>query len=263
MPMREFLEDLNDEAEKADPVKQAQLLSKPQLPKRFYKQASVAEKDGGFAVLLDGKTVKTPARNGLVLPNRILAEIIASEFEAQQHTIDPAKMPATRLVNSIVDGVKQNMEAVLDEIVKFVSNDMLFYRAGSPKELVKRQHLHWDPVLEWVQKKYGARFILTQGVMFVEQPDDSISAIRAHLRHIDSPYVLAALHSITTLCGSALLALAVAEGGLNLQEAWKLAHLDEDWTIEHWGEDVQATRKRAYHQAEYEAAVSVLASFKK
>lgn len=261
--MREFLEDLNDEAEKADPVKQAQLLSKPQLPKRFYKQASVAEKDGGFAVLLDGKTVKTPARNGLVLPNRILAEIIASEFEAQQHTIDPAKMPATRLVNSIVDGVKQNMEAVLDEIVKFVSNDMLFYRAGSPKELVKRQHLHWDPVLEWVQKKYGARFILTQGVMFVEQPDDSISAIRAHLRHIDSPYVLAALHSITTLCGSALLALAVAEGGLNLQEAWKLAHLDEDWTIEHWGEDVQATRKRAYHQAEYEAAVSVLASFKK
>ncbi|WP_297327857.1 ATP12 family protein [uncultured Bartonella sp.] len=261
--MREFLEDLNDEAEKADPVKQAQLLSKPQLPKRFYKQASVAEKDGGFAVLLDGKTVKTPARNGLVLPNRILAEIIASEFEAQQHTIDPAKMPATRLVNSIVDGVKQNMEAVLDEIVKFVSNDMLFYRAGSPKELVKRQHLHWDPVLEWVQKKYGARFILTRGVMFVEQPDDSISAIRAHLRHIDSPYVLAALHSITTLCGSALLALAVAEGGLNLQEAWKLAHLDEDWTIEHWGEDVQATRKRAYHQAEYEAAVSVLASFKK
>ena len=261
--MREFLEDLNDEAEKADPVKQAQLLSKPQLPKRFYKQASVAEKDGGFAVLLDGKTVKTPARNGLVLPNRILAEIIASEFEAQQHTIDPAKMPATRLVNSIVDGVKQNMEAVLDEIVKFVSNDMLFYRAESPKELVKRQHLHWDPVLEWVQKKYGARFILTQGVMFVEQPDDSISAIRAYLRHIDSPYVLAALHSITTLCGSALLALAVAEGGLNLQEAWKLAHLDEDWTIEHWGEDVQATRKRAYHQAEYEAAVSVLASFKK
>lgn len=261
--MREFLEDLNDEAEKADPVKQAQLLSKPQLPKRFYKQASVAEKDGGFAVLLDGKTVKTPARNGLVLPNRILAEIIASEFEAQQHTIDPAKMPATRLVNSIVDGVKQNMEAVLDDIVKFVGNDMLFYRAGSPKELVKRQHLHWDPVLEWVQKKYGARFILTQGVMFVEQPDDSISAIRAHLRHIDSPYVLAALHSITTLCGSALLALAVAEGGLNLQEAWKLAHLDEDWTIEHWGEDVQATRKRAYHQAEYEAAVSVLASFKK
>lgn len=263
MTMREFLEDLNDEAEKADPVKQAQLLSKPQLPKRFYKQASVAEKDGGFAVLLDGKTVKTPARNGLVLPNRILAEIIASEFEAQQHTIDPAKMPATRLVNSIVDGVKQNMEAVLDEIVKFVGNDMLFYRAESPKELVKRQHLHWDPVLEWVQKKYGARFILTQGVMFVEQPDDSISAIRAHLRHIDSPYVLAALHSITTLCGSALLALAVSEGGLNLQEAWKLAHLDEDWTIEHWGEDVQATRKRAYHQAEYEAAVSVLASFKK
>lgn len=261
--MREFLEDLNDEAEKADPAKQAQLLSKPQLPKRFYKKPSVMEKDGGFAVLLDGKTVKTPARNELVLPNRILAEIIAGEFDAQEHTIDPAKMPATRLVNSIIDGVEQNMDAVLDDIIKFVGNDMLFYRAESPKELVERQHLHWDPVLDWVQKKYGARFILTQGVMFVEQPDDSISAIRAHLQHIGSPFVLAALHSMTTLCGSALLALAVADGGLNFQDAWKHAHLDEDWTIEHWGEDAEASKKRAYHQAEYEAAVSVLASFKK
>lgn len=261
--MREFLEDLNDEAENADPIRKAQLLSKQQLPKRFFKQASVAEKDGGFAVLLDGKTVKTPARNKLVVPNKILAEIIANEFEAQHHTIDPAKMPATRLVNSIIDGVEQNMDAVLDDILKFVGNDMLFYRAESPKELVARQHHHWDPILDWVQKKYGARFILTQGVMFVEQPDDSISTIRSHLQNIKSPYVVAALHSITTLCGSALLALAVSEGFLNLQDAWKLAHLDEDWTIEHWGEDAEATKQRAYHQAEYEAAVSVLASFKK
>ena len=258
--MREFLEELNDEAEKSDPVKQAQLLSRRELPKRFYKNAAVEQEGGTFAVVLDGKTVKTPARNKLVLPNEALARMVACEFNAQKQTIDPAKMPITRLVNSIIDGVIDHMEAVRDEILEFAGNDMLFYRADSPKELAERQHLHWDPVLEWIHQNYGARFMLTEGVMFVKQPDESILAIENALKAVDSPYVLAALHSITTLCGSALLALAVWKGKINLSQAWQLAHLDEDWTIEHWGEDQEAATKRAYHQAEYEAAVSVIAA---
>jgi len=110
--MREFLQELNDDAEKADPVKQAQLLSKRELPKRFYKEAFVKEVGGEFAVVLDGKTVKTPARHKLVLPNRALAEMVAHEFNSQRQTIDPAKMPVTRLVNSILDGVVDNMDVV-------------------------------------------------------------------------------------------------------------------------------------------------------
>ena len=214
--MRELLQELNDDAEKADPVKQAQILSKRELPKRFYKEASVKEVGGEaggeegreFAVVLDDKTVKTPAR----------------------------------------------------DILEFVGNDMLFYRADSPKELVERQHHHWDPVLDWIRNNYGARFMLTEGVMFVKQPEGSISAIRDALEAIESPYVLAALHSITTLCGSALLALAVWKGKISLAEAWQIAHLDEDWTVEHWGEDAEAKEKRAYHQAEYEAAAAVIAA---
>ena len=258
--MRELLQELNDDAEKADPVKQAQILSKRELPKRFYKEASVKEEGGEFSVVLDGKTVKTPARHKLVLPNRALAEIVAHEFSSQRQTIDPAKMPVTRLVNSILDGVVDNMDVVRQDILEFVGNDMLFYRADSPKELVERQHRHWDPILEWIRKDYGARFMLTEGVMFVKQPEGSISAIRDALEAIESPYVLAALHSITTLCGSALIALAVWKGKISLPEAWKLAHLDEDWTIEHWGEDAEAKEKRAYHRAEYEAAAATIAA---
>ncbi|WP_279098829.1 ATP12 family chaperone protein [Bartonella apis] len=258
--MREFLLELNDEAEKVDPVKQAQLLSKRELPKRFYKEAFVKDEGGEFSVVLDGKTVKTPARHKLVLPNRALAEMVAHELNSQQQTIDPAKMPVTRLVNSILDGVVDNLDVVRHDILEFVGNDMLFYRADSPKELVERQHHHWDPILEWIRKDYGARFMLTEGVMFVKQPDDSISAIGEALEAIESPYVLAALHSITTLCGSALIALAVWKGKISLPEAWKLAHLDEDWTIEHWGEDAEAKEKRAYHQAEYEAAAATIAA---
>ena len=262
--MRELLQELNDNAEKADPVKQAQILSKRELPKRFYKEAFVkevgGEEGGEFAVVLDGKTVKTPARHKLVLPSRALAEMVAHEFNSQQQTIDPATMPVTRLVNSILDGVVDNMDVVRQDILEFVGNDMLFYRADSPKELVERQHRYWDPILEWIRKDYGARFMLTEGVMFVKQPDDSISTIGEALEAIESPYVLAALHSITTLCGSALIALAVWKGKISLPEAWKLAHLDEDWTIEHWGEDAEAKEKRAYHQAEYEAAAATIAA---
>ena len=258
--MRELLQELNDEAEKVDPVKQAQLLSKRELPKRFYKEAFVKEVGGEFLVVLDGKTVKTPARHKLVLPDRALAEMVAHEFSSQRQTIDPAKMPVTRLVNSILDGVVDNMDVVRQDILEFVGNDMLFYRADSPKELVERQHRYWDPILEWIRKDYGARFMLTEGVMFVKQPDDSISTIGEALEAIESPYVLAALHSITTLCGSALIALAVWKGKISLPEAWKLAHLDEDWTIEHWGEDAEAKEKRAYHQAEYEAAAATIAA---
>ena len=258
--MREFLQELNDEAEKADPVKQAQLLSKRELPQRFYKEASVKEAGGEFSVVLDGKTVKTPARHKLVLPSRALAEMVAHEFNSQRQIIDPAKMPVTRLVNSILDGVVDNLDVVRHDILEYVGNDMLFYRADSPKELVERQHRYWDPILEWIRKDYGARFMLTEGVMFVKQPDDSISAIGEALEAIESPYVLAALHSITTLCGSALIALAVWKGKISLPEAWKLAHLDEDWTIEHWGEDAEAKEKRAYHRAEYEAAAATIAA---
>ncbi|CAM1645330.1 ATP12 family chaperone protein [Bartonella apis] len=258
--MRELLQELNDDAEKADPVKQAQILSKRELPKRFYKEAFVKEVGGEFSVVLDGKTVKTPARHKLVLPNRALAEIVAHEFSSQRQTIDPAKMPVTRLVNSILDGVVDNMDVVRHDILEFAGNDMLFYRADSPKELVERQHHHWDPVLDWIRKDYGARFMLTEGVMFVKQPDDSISTIGEVLEAIESPYVLAALHSITTLCGSALIALSVWKGKISLTEAWEIAHLDEDWTIEHWGEDAEAKEKRAYHQAEYEAAAATIAA---
>lgn len=261
--MRDFLEELNNDAAKNDPIKQAQILSKRELPKRFYKNASVENVDGEFRVVLDGKLVKTPARNKLVFPNRTLAEIVANEFNLQEKKIDPAKMPATRLVNTIIDNVRQNMSTVCDDIVTFVGNDLLFYRADAPRELVERQKRHWDPVLDWVQENYGARFILTEGVMFVAQPEASIAIIQSHLQRIKSPYVLAALHSVTTLCGSALLALALWQGHLSLQEGWQLAHLDEDWTIEHWGEDKEAAISRNYHKAEYEAALAILATFDK
>lgn len=259
--MREILEYFDKDSEDSDPVKKAQTLSARQLPKRFYESVSVEKRNENYAVLLDGRPVKTPARRDLFVPNAVLADMIAREFDLQELVIDPAKMPVTRLVNTVIDGIADDMQAVFEDLLRFVANDMLFYRASTPKELVERQNRAWDPVLDWAADKMGARFILAEGVMHVEQPRDAVTAVSNHLRQIESPYVLAALHTMTTLSGSALLALAVQSGAIGFKQAWDLAHLDEDWTIEHWGEDHEARDRRAYKMAEFVAAVSILAAF--
>ncbi len=241
-----------------DPVRRAQIQSKLPLPKRFYKEAAVVEHNGTFAIELDGRAVKTPVRQMLALPTRSAAQLIADEFAAQEKEIDPARMPATRIANTAIDGVAHDPQAVLEDVLRFASSDMLCYRAGSPERLVDRQTQLWDPVIDWAASKLGARFVLAEGVMHVEQPREALTAFSVHLGQFGDPFAIAALHTITTLTGSAILALAVARGEITGDEAWKLAHVDEDWTIEHWGEDAEAAARRAVREREMAAAVKML-----
>ncbi|TXR50617.1 ATP12 family chaperone protein [Phyllobacterium endophyticum] len=247
-------QDLSD----PDPVRRAQIQSKLPLPKRFYKVAAVGEHDGKFTVELDGRVVKTPARQTLALPTRAAAQLIADEFSAQEKDIDPARMPATRLANTAIDGVANDRQAVLEDVLRFASSDMLCYRAGSPQRLVDRQTALWDPIIDWAASDLGARFVLAEGVMPVEQPREALSAFSVHLGQIKDPFAVAALHTITTLTGSAILALAVAKDEISGEEAWKLGHVEEDWTIEQWGEDAEASARRLIRKREMLAAVAIL-----
>ncbi len=249
--------------EKIDPHELARRDLKKALPRRFYKEASVAEEDGRFALALDGRRARTPARNMLAVPSRDLADRIALEWGAQTDVIDPATMPLTRIVNSALDGVAREMEAVADEVVKYAGSDLLCYRASDPRSLIAEQAAAWDPVLAWVRERHGARFMLAEGVMFVEQTQAASEAVRkavaSSVGESDAaPLRLAALHVITTLTGSALLALAVAQGFLNLEDAWKAAHVDEDFQIRNWGEDFEAAARRERRWAEMQAAGALL-----
>lgn len=228
-----------------------------QLPKRFYEKAEVAESEGGFAVHLDGRPVKTPARNLLLLPTRAAAQIVADEFAAQEKLIDPGKMPATRLVNTAIDGIAQDPQAVFEDILRFAGTDMLCYRADSPQELVSRQTENWDPLIDWMES-LGARFALAEGVMHVEQPREAIAAFSVHMAGFKDPLALAALHTMTTLMGSAIIALAVAKGEISAEKGWAIAHIDEDWTIEHWGSDAEAIERRKNREIEMMVAARLL-----
>ena len=235
---------------------------RPALPKRFYKAASVATlatagSAARYGIQLDGRAVKTPKKRLLEVHNKAFADAIAAEWAAQDKLIDPATMPLTRIANTAIDAVADMMADVSADIAKFAGSDLLCYRAEGPQALVARQAAAWDPVLTWAHKDLGACFILAQGIVPVKQPPRSLEQIAKALESYDA-FQLSSLHIITTLTGSALLALAFARGALTRDAVWACAHVDEDWQIEQWGEDEEAQVRRAGRAREFAAAAQVL-----
>ncbi|WP_427022917.1 ATP12 family chaperone protein [Aureimonas ureilytica] len=234
------------------------LPARPELPKRFYKEVALVEDEGGFVIRLDGRPVRTPSRAALRVPARRVAEELAAEWERQATHIDPATMPMTRLVNTVLDGVAPDPQSVADDLGRYAETDLLAYRAAEPERLAQRQAEGWDPVIGWAEAKTGESFARGVGVMFVAQPASTVEALRALVRAEADPFRLAALHQVTTLTGSLLLALALADGFLEVERAWALAHIDEDWNIEQWGEDAEAQARRANRYEDMRMAALML-----
>jgi len=221
--------------------------------RRFYAGVDVAREAGGFRLLLDGRVVRTPARNILEVTTRPLADAIAAEWASQGERIDPARMPLTGLANSALDGVRGREGAVIDEIVQYAGADLVCYRATCPRELEDLQREHWDPLLAWLKGEIGARLATTEGVVHIAQPAPAIRAIEDALGAFDA-FALTALHNMVTLTGSAVLALALVHAKLRPGEAWSAAHVDENWQIARWGEDGEAAERRQQRWREFEAS---------
>jgi chaperone required for assembly of F1-ATPase len=236
---------------------------RPSLRARFYREVTVrdATQEDGFSILLDGRPVRTPAKKLLAAPIPDLAQRIAAEWAAQGETIDPVAMPLTRLANAIVDSVLAAPAPVAAEIEKYLRSDLVFYRASGPDGLVALQRRHWDPLMEWARDALGARFALAQGTLYVPQPAQAIAAAARAIPHgaeAREAWRLGALNVVTTLTGSALIALALDAGRLTPDAAWAAAHVDEDWNLDYWGRDVLALKRRAFQFAEMQAAATVL-----
>ncbi|MDH7794459.1 MULTISPECIES: ATP12 family protein [unclassified Beijerinckia] len=265
-PERDLLRDLlPTTGENIDPVEMARRDQRKALPRRFYKNADTREEDGQFTLVLDGRPALTPARNQLAVPDARLAQLLVAEWEAQKEVIDPSAMPLTRLVNSALDGVARDIAAVQAEVVKYAGSDLLCYRAGEPETLAAAQRQAWDPVIAWMRETHGARFVLAEGVMHAAQPEETLAAVHAVVadltgQGVAAPLKAAALNTVTTLTGSALLALALASGKLAADEAWAAAQVDEDYQMRVWGADAEAVERQARRKIEMDAAAAVLAA---
>jgi len=253
--MRELFDEVAGKSP-LDPEEAVRRTARGPRRKRFYTAAGVTGAADGFAITLDDKPVRTPSGRPLVAPRREIAEAMAAEWAAQNENIDPLTMPLTRFGNSVVDAVAERVGAVADDIAKYLGTDLLFYRAGHPEALVAREAAHWDPVVYWAAEALGAHFILAEGIVHVRQPDAAIAAARAVFPN--DPWSIAALHVVTTLTGSALLAIALLRGVLDQDQVWAAAHVDEDWNIEKWGIDEEVAARRAARLVDFRAAAGLL-----
>jgi len=224
-----------------------------QLPRRFYTDAGFEYGEGGYVITLDGRQVKTPKKATLKVPTRPLAKALVEEWRAQVEVVDPEAMPLTRLSNTAIDRVHGREGEIVDEIVRYAESDLLCYRASSPAGLVAMQSAAWDPVLRWAEQTLDAKLRLGEGIVHVAQPGHAIGHVRDAIAKLDA-FGLTALHNMTTLTGSCVLALALAHGVLEPQAAWRAAHVDEDWQISQWGEDGEAADRRERRWREFEAA---------
>lgn len=221
--------------------------------KRFYQEAAASPEPGAVGILLDGRPVRTPARNLLRVPTEELADAIAGEWNAQGEEIDPHSMPLTGLANAAIDRVAPDPEAFAGTLSAYGENDLLCYRSEGPRALVERQQALWDPLLEWARLRFDIELEVTAGVIHRPQPSPTVARLGQAVR-ARGPFQLAALAPLVTISGSLIVALALAEGTIGLDQAWEAATLDESWQIEQWGEDSLAVQALRNRRREFEAA---------
>ena len=209
--------------------------------KRFWKDVTIEAGEGGFAVLLDGRPVKTPARASLAVPTEALAEAIAEEWRAVEGDIDPRAMPLTGLANAAIDRVAPDKPTFANGLARYAESDLTCYRATGPRALVSVQETAWDALLAWARRRYDIDFAITQGVAHVAQPAGTVEQLRHAVEALDA-FHLAGLSPLVEIGGSLVAALALLERAITPGQAWDAVSIDERWQIEQWGADDEAER---------------------
>lgn len=227
--------------------------------KRFYKDVAVDRTAEGWRILLDGKPVKTPGRNDLILPQARLVDVIAGEWRAQTDEITPLSMPMLRMANTVIDGVTPNREFVIAAILRFGEHDAICHRAGYPADLVARQREAWTPMLDWTASRYGARLETVMGLGEITQPPETLEKLRDAVAAHDD-FALAALHVMASITGSLVLALALADGVINPAQAFQMSRLEEDHQAAQWGQDAEASVRAQALAREMDVAMAFLAA---
>lgn len=223
--------------------------------KRFYTLA-LSERDaatGEHRILLDGRPVKTPSRAPLSVPGAALAAAIVAEWSGQGEQIDPATMPITGFANASIDQVQPDVATFAGTIADYAASDLLCYRAGEPAELVADQARHWEPLLDWARTRFDVIFIVTSGIMPVDQPAQTVARLVAAVHALD-PWLLSAFSTIVTISGSLIGSLALIEGAITADAFWSAIHVDEEWQARQWGEDHEAIARTAIRRAQYDDA---------
>lgn len=227
------------------------------LPRRFYKTATVAE--DGAGIMLDERRLKTARGNVFAAPTRALAEAMAAEWAEQGEFIAPSAMPLTQLAFTAIDHTPGRRDDLIAYIAKFGETDLVCHRAASPPSLVARQSTLWDPIVVWAAHDLCVVLPVVTGVLAAPVPPESLETLAAHAAALDD-FQLTALAQATGLAGSALIAFALLRQRIDAETAFAIAALDDLWSQEQWGEDAEAQDRLDSHRAEFENIARFVAS---
>lgn len=255
--MHNFFDDFSNDLNKTSSARTENFVSKKRI-KRFYTDVCYRACDNNFIILLDDSVAKTPSGRPLEVPSEAIAKELVKEFLLQKEEMDPSLMPLIRFCNTVIDGVKDDVQPIVEDLLNYCKTDLLFYRASSPKELAEREALAFDPILDWAQEKFCICFAVSSGIMPIAQDPRVVTTFGIYLKDIVCPFTLAALHVLTTITGSFLLALALKEDIISFDQLWHCAYIEEDWSQEKWGEDVFVREKKLKRLSEAQAASQVL-----
>ena len=225
--------------------------------RRVYKEVTARPVAGGWGVFLDGRPLRTPAKRELTVPSGRLAEAIAAEWDVQETDVRPHTMPLTRLTATAIDHTAAARDKVVAEIASYAGTDLVCYRAEQPPALAARQHAAWQPLIDWAAMRYDAGLTVTAGILPQPQSPASLRVFSAVVGAFDD-FQLTALQALTAACGSLVIALALAEGRIDPEAAFAVSQLDETFQIEAWGEDAEATHRRALLAEDIAAAARFL-----
>lgn len=225
--------------------------------KRFWKDVSVEREDDGWALKLDGRPVRTPARASLLVPAEALANAIAEEWRSVDTDIDPRAMPLTGLANAAIDRVAPERQAFAGGLARYAEADLACYRSDWPPDLLERQRSAWDPLLAWARRRYDVDFVTTSRLMHVPQPQATIELLAHAIGALDA-FRLAGLSPLVTIGGSLVAGLAVLDRAIPADEAWRAVSVDERWQLEQWGADGEAEAALENKKSDFFAAARFL-----
>lgn len=210
------------------------------LVKRFYTDVSVeAIGDHAFSINLDGRAVKTPGKAQLCVKTEALASEIAAEWRAQGEKIDPNTMPLTQIGCTSIDRIATNRPEIQGLIAKYAETDLICYRASAPNDLVAMQSELWQPLLNWCDAELGIRLQSTTGILPIPQDTESLETVLSIIQQFDD-HELGAVSVVTQASGSVVIAIALAKGRIDGEQAAKASQVDETHQSKLWGLDHEA-----------------------
>ena len=215
--------------------------------KRFWDSATVVCEGAVYAIRLDGRPMRLPGGPVLALHSEPLARAIADEWQVagggKGGVMSAEDVPLTSIAGTAQERVAPDPASTVATLARYAEADLLCYRAPAPEALRQRQHEAWQPWLDWAAAVFGTRLRVTNGVLHVAQPPESLAGFRRALDPRPA-FELAGLGVLVPALGSLVLGLAVADGALAAVDAHALSILDEVFQNKSWGEDVEAAARR-------------------